>query len=173
MSLTFDIAFERLIGHEGGFTDDPRDPGNWTGGRVNVGVLKGTKYGIAANTYGHLDIERLSLHQAKAIYYTDWWLKAGADVFHPALVYQMWVFAVNAGMTVAKQKLQQVVGAVPDGRIGPLTIALVNAKDVNDIVYRYLALEIRHYVSLKKFDVFGRGWMNRVAGSLDYMSEDN
>jgi lysozyme family protein len=47
--MTFDAAFIRLIDHEGAYSADPRDPGNWTGGRVNAGQLKGTKYGIAAN----------------------------------------------------------------------------------------------------------------------------
>ena len=77
--MNFDQAFDRLNGHEGAFSDDPKDPGNWTGGRVNVGELKGTKYGIAANTYGDLDIKSLTLDDAKKIYYRDWWLKAGAD----------------------------------------------------------------------------------------------
>ena len=49
-SITFDEAFKRLIGHEGGYSTDRRDPGNWTGGRVGVGTLKGTKFGLAANT---------------------------------------------------------------------------------------------------------------------------
>ena len=62
-SITFDEAFRRLIGHEGGYSTDRRDPGNWTGGKVGVGVLKGTKYGIAANTYPNLDIKNLVVFQ--------------------------------------------------------------------------------------------------------------
>lgn len=49
--MTFDKAFNRLIGHEAGYSNDRRDPGNWTGGKVGIGTLKGTKFGIAANTY--------------------------------------------------------------------------------------------------------------------------
>ena len=48
--IGFDEVFARLIGHEGGYSADPKDPGNWTGGRPGVGKLLGTKYGIAANT---------------------------------------------------------------------------------------------------------------------------
>jgi len=43
--MNFDLAFDRVIGHEGGYTDDPRDRGNWTGGATGRGELKGTKYG--------------------------------------------------------------------------------------------------------------------------------
>lgn len=46
----FDVVFERLMPHEGGFQCDPKDRGNWTGGRVGVGELKGTNRGIAAMT---------------------------------------------------------------------------------------------------------------------------
>ena len=43
--LTFDEAFKRLIGHEGRFTNDRNDRGNWTTGIIGKGQLKVTKYG--------------------------------------------------------------------------------------------------------------------------------
>jgi len=71
-SISFEEAFRRLIGHEGGYSKDKRDPGNWTGGKVGgVGILKGTKFGLAANTY-NLDIKNITLAQAKEIYQRDW-----------------------------------------------------------------------------------------------------
>ena len=69
----FDVIFDRVLGHEGGFQADPRDRGNWTGGEVGKGELKGTKYGLAAMTYHELDIPALTLAEAKAIYRRDWW----------------------------------------------------------------------------------------------------
>ena len=171
--MTFDEAFERLIGHEGAFSDDPRDPGSWTGGRVNVGQLKGTKFGIAANTYGDLDIRSLTLAQAKVIYYRDWWLKAGADEFHPAIVFQMWDFAVNAGMGTAKRALQYAAGVAVDGQVGPLTITAVKAAALNDILLRFNAYRLRHYTSLSTWNTHGKGWTNRTAGHLDYAAKDN
>jgi lysozyme family protein len=171
--MTFDEAFDRLIGHEGSFSEDPRDPGNWTSGRVNVGQLKGTKFGIAANTYGDLDIRNLTLEQSKAIYYRDWWLKAGADELHPAIVFQMWDFAVNAGMGTAKRALQHAAGVAVDGQVGPLTIAAVKAAALNDILLRFNAFRLRHYTSLSTWMTYGKGWTNRTAGQLDYAAKDN
>jgi lysozyme family protein len=170
--MTFDECFERLIGHEGGFSDDPKDPGNWTGGRQNVGVLRGTKYGIAANTYAHLDIANLTLEAVKQIYFTDWWLKAGADVLPPAVVYQLWAFAVNAGMETAKRCMQRAAGVADDGKFGPVTIAAIQALSTTDAIMRFTAQKIRFYTSLSKFDTYGKGWMNRVAGDLDYAAAD-
>lgn len=96
-TITFEQAFERLIGHEAGYTNLRSDPGNWTGGVVGKGQLKGTKYGIAANTYPHIDIKNLTLAEAKEIYRRDWWEKLGAEQLHSAIVFQLWDFAVNAG----------------------------------------------------------------------------
>ncbi len=106
--MNFEIAFQRLIGHEGGYSNDRDDPGNWTGGKVGLGKLLGTKFGLAANTYPNLDIKNLTIDQAKLIYKKDWWDKLGADQLHPTIVYRLWDFAINAGKSRAVKELQQV-----------------------------------------------------------------
>ena len=132
--MNFEIAFQRLIGHEGGYSNDRNDPGNWTGGKVGLGKLLGTKFGLAANTYPNLDIKNLTIDQAKLIYKKDWWDKLGADQLHPAIVYQLWDFAINAGKSRAVKELQQVAGVPDDGIIGPKTIAAVKVMEVNDVL---------------------------------------
>jgi lysozyme family protein len=177
----FLTCFDRLIGHEGKFTKNPKDPGNWTGGRVGVGVLKGTKYGISAASYPHLNIEALTLEEAKDIYYLDWWLKFGADYLHDSMIYQMWQFAVNAGGGNARRCLQRAASTperplAVDGKVGERTIAAVRAMELCDLMMRFNGQCIRHYVSLETFgphEGFGRGWMLRVAGNLDYAAVDN
>lgn len=169
----FDQAFDRLIGHEGGYSDDPKDPGNWTGGRVNMGELKGTKYGIAANTYGDIDIKNLTLDDAKKIYHRDWWLKAGADQLDAAIVFQLWDFAVNAGMPTAMRALQRAARVADDGNIGPLTLRAVRAMSTTDVLMRFAAQRLRFYTSLSTWPTYGKGWTNRVAGQLDYAAEDS
>ena len=171
--MNFEKAFNRLIGHEAGYSNDKRDPGNWTGGKVGVGELKGTKYGIAANTYPNLDIKNLTLEQAKAIYKKDWWDKLGADSLHPSIVFQLWDFAVNAGKPRAIKELQQVVGVPADGLIGPKTIAAVKAMDVNDVLLKLTAERLKFYTSLSTWSTYGKGWTNRVAENLIYAAEDN
>ncbi|MBF8177258.1 glycoside hydrolase family 108 protein [Herminiimonas contaminans] len=171
--MNFDQAFDRLIGHEAGFSNDPKDPGNWTGGKPGVGILKGTKFGIAANTYPDLDIANLTLATAKAIYKRDWWLKVGADEIDGAIIFQLWDFAVNAGMGNAKRALQRAVKVADDGKIGPMTIAAVKAMSVTDVLMRFNAQRLRHYTSLSTWPTFGKGWTNRVAGNLDYAADDS
>ncbi len=172
-SITFDEAFKRLIGHEGGYSTDRRDPGNWTGGRVGVGTLKGTKFGLAANTYPNLDIKNLTLAQAKSIYKKDWWDKLGADGMHSAIVFQLWDFAINAGKSRAIKELQQAVGVPADGIIGPQTLAAVNSHDLNDVILSLTAERLKFYTSLSTFKTYGKGWTNRVADNLKYAAQDN
>ena len=172
-AVTFDKAFDRLIGHEGGYSTDRKDPGNWTGGKVGVGTLKGTKYGIAANTYPSLDIKNLTLAQAKEIYKKDWWDKLGANGLHSAIVFQLWDFAINAGKKRAVMELQQSVGVTVDGAIGPKTIAAVNAHDLNDVLLTLTAERLTFYTSLSTFSTYGKGWVNRVASNLKFAAQDN
>lgn len=169
--MNFDTAFKRLIDHEGGFSDDPKDPGNYTGGKVGVGVLKGTKYGIAANTYGHLDIKGLTLDQAKAIYERDFWNILGEA--HPAIKFQVFDAAVNHGQSNAIRFLQRAVRVADDGAWGRVSQAALEAMDYQDVLLRFVAYRLKFWAALKAFDTYGRGWTNRGAENLLLAAEDN
>lgn len=171
--LTFDQAFERLIGHEGNFTNDKDDRGNWTTGIIGKGQLKGTKYGISAMTYPQLDIKNLTLDQAKQIYKRDWWDALNANKIDTAIVFQVWDFAINAGMVTAKRKLQSAIGVADDGIIGPITLQIINSTDLNDVLMKFNAERLNYYTKLSTWPKYGKGWVNRVAGQLQYAAVDN
>ncbi|MCH7329654.1 glycoside hydrolase family 108 protein [Acinetobacter modestus] len=173
MKLTFEQAFDRLIGHEGEFTDDPKDRGNWTTGIIGKGICKGTKYGVSAMTYPDLDIKNLTLDQAKAIYKRDWWDKLNADSLDAAIVFQVWDFAINAGMGTAKRKLQKSVGMAEDGIIGPLTLKAILKVDLNDLLMKFNAERLNYYTSLSTWPRYGKTWTRRVANQLVYGAMDN
>lgn len=169
--MNFDIAFERIIGHEGGFTDDPKDAGNWTGGKVGLGELKGTKYGIAANSYGYLDIKNLTLDQAKEIYKRDYWDIIGNA--HDSIKFQLFDAAVNHGKGNAIRFLQRAVKTADDGDWGRMSQAALDSMDHNDVLIRFLAFRFKFWASLKSFDTYGRGWTNRGADNLLFAADDN
>lgn len=173
MTDRFDTYIARILSHEGGYTNDRRDAGNWTGGKVGVGELKGTKYGIAANTYPTVDIKNLTWEQAKAIYRRDFWEASRADKMHPAFSFQMLDAAVNHGIGNASRMLQRAAGVAPDGIIGPITLKAVNATDPADLVLRFMAERIEFYTGLGNFTTFGKGWMRRMAGNMRHASNDN
>lgn len=171
--LDFNTVFERSMGHEGGFQNDPKDRGNWTGGEVGKGTLKGTKWGLSAATYPTLDIKNISWEEAKNIYYKDWWIKFGMDKWPSALAYQMFDAAINHGTARANQFLQRSVKVNPDGVIGPITVKTVLAADPNDVLLLFLAERLEYFTNVKTWDSYSKGWSRRVAQCLRYAAEDN
>lgn len=164
--MNFDEAFKLTIGHEGGYTTHQSDPGNWTGGKVGVGTLKGTKYGIAANSYPNEDIKNLTLDRAKQIYKRDYWDKAKCDQLPDVLRFHVFDVSVNSGVSRGIKTLQQALGVNADGLIGPQTIGAAKSQDPNEVLLRFYSFRISFYTSLSTFSTFGKGWMNRVAGNL-------
>lgn len=159
MGITFDTAFDRLLGHEGGYVNDPRDPGGET------------NWGISKRSYPHVDIKNLTREGAKAIYFRDFWEPLGdAD---SAIKYQVFDFAVNGGLSTALRKLQAAIGVADDGHWGPLSAAALARMEKNDVLLRFNAQRIRYYTSLSLWPTYGKGWSNRVAGNLDYAAQDN
>lgn len=169
----FDLAFERVVLHEGGFQNDPHDRGNWTTGKIGQGELKGTKYGISSMTYPHLDIENLTEEQVRAIYFEDWWQALGMERFRPAMQYQLFDAAVQHGWHRAVKTLQQAVGAKEDGIIGPKTLGLVRNTELNDLLMQFISARIDYYTSLDTFMMYGKGWMRRIAAVLRIAALDN
>ena len=95
----FDNAFRAVVGVEGGYTANPLDPGNWTGGKCQIGRCNGTKYGISAASYPSLSIADLTLSDAQVIYRRDYWDKTAGDELPPALALLVFDAAVNSGPT--------------------------------------------------------------------------
>lgn len=173
MLSMFDVSFARLIGNEGGFKKESSDRGDWTSGVIGKGKLVGTKYGLAAMTYPDLDIENLTVDEAKVIYKRDWWDKLGMDQFPPALAFQFFDAAINHGAVRASMFIQMAAGAKPDGNIGPKTIAAVNSADKNDLLMLFLAARLEFFSGLKTWDNYSRGWARRIVTDLRFASQDN
>lgn len=158
--MTFDDAFERVIGHEGGLVDDPADPGGLT------------KYGISQRAYPGVDIKALTLDDAKRLYKRDYWDRALADQYAGAIGFQLFDAAVNSGVTAACKLLQRAVGAQDDGVIGARTIAAIRAMPVSAVVLRFNAERLEYMANAKGWPDFGKGWARREATNLRYAAKD-
>lgn len=173
MKELFDKVFDRVIGHEGGFQADPKDRGNWTSGVIGQGELKGTKFGLAAMTYPHLDIKNITVDQAKAIYFEDWWLPLKLDMYHPAMSFQIFDASVNHGSGRAVQFLQRAVGAKDDGILGPKTLKEIAKIQNDDLLLLFIAERLQYFTEVKTWDVYGKGWSRRMVQNLRYAAQDN
>ncbi len=157
----FDLLVERVLSHEGGYVNDPRDPG------------QETRWGISKRAYPHLDIKAMTLQEAKDIYRRDFWQRVRGDELPREFAFQALDAAVNHGIGNAVRWMQRAAGVADDGVIGPVTLAAVQRAQAADLVLRINAERLRFYAKLTTFSTFGRGWVNRVAGNLDHAAADN
>jgi len=158
--MIFDYAFTLLVGNEGKLSIDSKDPGNWTGGKVGKGIMKGSKYGISAASYPDLDIKNLTLQDAKDIYYRDYWIDGVPD----EIAFDLFDTSINSGKTKAIKLLQQTVGTEIDGKLGPLTLS--RCKTINNIKAKYNANRLLFMTDCTIWESQGKGWARRVAHNL-------
>lgn len=156
--------FEGLIGkilnHEGGYVDDPVDPGGET------------KYGISKRSYPHVDIKALTEAQAKDIYYRDWWLRLRCNEIQDDRIAQKLLdTCINVGAMTGVRILQRALCDVGqpvsiDGLIGPQTIGAANRADSVQLLAAMRYHQTMHYKRLiernPKLAKFERGWMARA-----------
>lgn len=162
----FEFALVHVLEMEGGYTDDPHDPG----GPTNLGITLATladwrKVPLTAETFGGLkaDLRSLDRATASAIYLARYWGPSRAADLRPALAFMHFDASVNHGVTGAARILQQACGADIDGEIGPLTLDAANSAPLSELIDRYGAIREDRYRALPHFWRFGRGWLNRVA----------
>jgi hypothetical protein len=125
---------------EGGFQDHDWDIGNWTGCAVGKGEKKGTKYGISACSYPHLNIRNLTPEQADEIFFRDYWQASGADQQPWPLCLLVMDAAVNFHPVTARKWLEESGG-------NPL---------------HFVALRLRGYRKSDAWPQAGDAWVDRV-----------
>lgn len=156
MKNTREKAIEWIIEAEGGYVNNPNDPGGET------------KYGISKKVYPNLDIKNLTKEQAAEIYIRDYWNKIKGDDLPFPLDICVFDFAVNSGISRAVKILQSEIGAVTDGIVGNDTLS--HLASLNYDWKEFLLRRLEFYISLKTFKYFGRGWCNRLI-NLRYFIE--
>ena len=151
---SFDASFDALIGHEGGYVNDPRDPGGET------------KFGISKRSYPDQDIAGLSLAQAKLIYRRDFWDRLRCDALPAPLRFQVFDAAVNSGPGTAVRWLQAALGVAQDGVFGAITMQRLVACDSQALLARFNGHRLYFMTTLSTWPTFSRGWARRVAANL-------
>lgn len=167
MPLSETARFERclteILHHEGGFVDHPKDPG----GATNLGVTLNTAKAHRLDVDGDGDVDKIDVRLLKprdvrAVYRTSYWSAVGCDSLKPGVDLIVFDLAVNSGVGRAARFLQEAVGAEPDGKVGPKTLALANRLPASELVLRIRNRRERFYRGLGTFATFGRGWMARL-----------
>lgn len=149
MNSGFQPAVERVLRAEGGYVNDPADPGGET------------KYGISRRAYPALDIAALTEDDARAIYRRDYWDACRGDSLPSPLDQLVFDAAVNQGVGAAVKMLQAAVGVRADGQIGPVTLAAARQADA-EAPARFMTLRAMRYADTPGWTRYGAGWMKRL-----------
>jgi len=173
MTETFEKAFEKIIGIEGGYVNRKDDKGGET------------KYGISKKYYPDEDIKNLTLERAKEIYYKDYWKNKKLDLdkvteFDEKLAIELFDIAVNQGVPTAAKYLQEALNLFNrneklfpdmkiDGWAGKITFnSLYKLKkyDKLSLLKCINGLQFMRYYNIIKRDpsqeIYFSGWMKRV-----------
>jgi lysozyme family protein len=158
MKENFDSALEAILHHEGGYVNHPADPG----GMTNLGVTKRVWEEWVGHEVDEKTMRALTPEIVGPMYRAKYWDKIKGDDLPAGVDYIVFDAAINSGPGRAAKWLQQTVGAIPDGMIGPGTLGKVAAMPADDIVEKYQQTRLEFLRSLSTWNTFGRGWGRRV-----------
>jgi lysozyme family protein len=174
MTNTSEEIFADIDRLEGGsnLDLDPRDGGNWTGGIVGVGSLRGTKHGIDAASNPHLDIASITYEQAYHIFMSKYWEPLRCKDMPPGLARLVADSGYNQGIYGAATTLQRVLGVTPDGVIGEHeTLPAIQAANLDNLLRSYAVARALRYSKTAGYIIYGEGWLNRLFYMYDKAKE--
>ena len=157
--MNFLTAFEKLLKHEGGYSDHSADPG----GKTRYGVTEA----VAREAGYRGDMRELPLDLAQRIYKDKYWDAMQAEALPVDVRYIVFDGAVNSGITQSAKWLQRACGVKDDGVVGPATIRAANSLASDGLKRRILGQRLRFMATLPNWPAFGRGWVNRIADLLE------
>jgi lysozyme family protein len=146
---TFPECLQLILAEEGRLNNHRQDPGGLT------------QFGISQRSYPNVDIARLTLAQASAIYLTDYWNPIKGDLLPAGLDLMVFDCAVNQGTTTAAVLLQKALGIKADGNIGPITLTRAS-QAMPDLLITFAAERALRYEFNRNEQTFGRGWYRRL-----------
>jgi lysozyme family protein len=156
MASNFEECLDLVLKSEGGWVNHKDDPG----GETNLGVTKA----VWEEYVGHAvkTMKNLTKDDVAPMYELKYWRPCYCEVLPRGLDFVVFSMGVNAGPGRSVKLLQQSIGCVPDGVIGPRTRELISASNSANLIAKFSETRREYYRSLKTFPIFGKGWLARV-----------
>jgi lysozyme family protein len=153
--MSFKECLDLVLQSEGGWVNHESDPG----GETNLGVTKR----VWEEYVGHPveSLKKLTKEDVAPLYELKYWRPCYGEVLPRGLDFVVFSMAVNAGPGRSVKLLQQSLGCVPDGVIGPRTRELISASNSATLIAKFSETRREYYRSLKTFPIFGKGWVAR------------
>ena len=158
MNSNFKQALEYLVKSEGGYVDNPKDPG----GRTNLGVTQKVWESWVGRESNEKEMRSLTKANVEPLYKRKYWDACKCDSLPSGIDYLVFDASVLSGVGFSTKTLQSCVGVSVDGQIGNQTIEAIKKIAPSDLIERFSEAKINFYKSLVTFPTFGKGWLNRV-----------
>jgi lysozyme family protein len=157
--MTFAACLPIILASEGGYVDDPSDPG----GATNLGITLATLSGWLGRAATIDDVISLTAATVAPIYQANYWNAAHCGDCPTGVDLIVFDEAVNQGVGRAIRSLQGAVGVRVDGLFGKATLGALQGRDAATIIERIAAEREALYRRLPTFARFGNGWLTRLA----------
>ena len=158
MKDNFDKCLSITLRHEGGWADNPKDPG----GATMKGVTIGTYAQFKGRKVTKDELRNISDAELRTIYRRNYWDKCRCDDLPAGLDLVAFDGAVNSGPARGARWVQQGLGVAADGKIGPATIAAAKAVPASPAIAASCDARLEFLHRLKTWPTFGKGWQSRV-----------
>ncbi len=159
MKSNFPTCLAFTLKQEGGWANNPNDPGGCTMEGVTLPAYQKWKGDTSLTC---TDLHGISSDEVAGVYEQDYWEPVQGDALPSGVDMMVWDMAVNAGVSGSGRLLQAVLGVPADGRIGPATMAAVASQTPATLINNLAAHQSDYYKSLHGFKYFGKGWLSRV-----------
>lgn len=159
MKENFEKSLALILKHEGGYVDNPKDPG----GATNLGCTKKVWEEWVGHEVTKEDIKALKVSDIAPLYKAKYWDAVKGDLLPAGVDYAVFDLAINSGPGRAAKTLQQVLNITADGQIGPATLSTLEAANPRDVATRVCEARLAFLQGLPTYGTFGKGWFRRVA----------
>ncbi|MGX5827353.1 glycoside hydrolase family 108 protein [Mesorhizobium sp. 43Arga] len=158
-------SLARVLAHEGGYANHPKDPGGPTMKGVTQRVYDGYRRGKGQATR---PVQGITNDELFEIYDRQYWDAVQGDALPAGVDYVVFDGAVNSGPGRSIMWLQHALRPAYTGRIdgvlGMGTLTALKADGNNDaLIDRICAARMAFLRRLGTFSTFGKGWTSRVA----------
>lgn len=157
---SYDAALARVLAHEGGYSNNPADPG----GPTNFGITIADYRRYVKPKATAADVRAMKIDEAKAIYRARYWDAQCCDELPAGVDYAVFDYGVNSGIGRSGKVLRRILG-LPDSTssVTDTVVAAATNADAAALVIALCDERLRFLKSLKTWKVFGKGWSARVA----------
>lgn len=155
----WDACFQMVLKHEGGYVNNPKDPG----GMTNLGVTKRVWEEFVGHSVDETTMRGLTPDMVKPLYKKNYWDKIKGDDLPSGIDYAAYDLAVNSGTARAAKYLQQIAGVPADGVIGPKSLEAIKSCNAEETVDALCDMRLDFLKRLPTWETFGKGWGRRVS----------